>query len=242
MRQCVISISDIKYFLIFGEDGDAVGSEKVQCADACPLFLSPSERFDFKVRCTSPFCNLSTEPFFICAALSFFFHTVRGLPTGSVDVELDGLGGVKKLSLFDTSDDKIGISLPKCKEIFAYNYTGSDGVPLGIFDISLPEKYRGLLCERPEQFDKIGMSRLRISEGLSYARRVFVLGSPLPHELIIPLGTLDIFTLAAAVNMLEYSGKIGDDGTCSVSYRGREIRFCKSEHGFLLPVSFNFLC
>ncbi len=242
MRQCVISISGIKYSLLFGEDGDAVCSGMILCADACPLLLSPSERFDFKVRCTSPFCNLSTEPFFISLALSFFFHTVRGLPEGSVDVGLDGFGGFKKLPLFDTGGDKIGISLPKCKEIFAYYYTGRDGVPLSLFDVFLPEKIRGVFTECPEYLDKSVLNRLRISEGLSYAGRVFTLGSSPPHELIIPGGTLDIFTLTAAVYMLEFSRKIGDDGICSITYRGREIRFCKSEHGFFIPVSFDFLC
>ena len=242
MRCCIISLSGRKYSVIFGAGDEPAALPAGIPPDTCPVFVAPSERTDFRVRRARGVREYETEPLFLAAALSFFFHSKRGLPCGSVELEYECDGGVSPLLLFDTGGDRCGIFLPKCKELYTNTVKAPDGVELTVYDLALGEGWRGIFTERAEQLDVGVLRRLFVARGLPVLRRTLAVGLSEPHELILPGGKeLSLDAVAAGAYMLLHRAG-GGASELVLSYRGARIDVCHTEAGLYLSASAEIIC
>ncbi len=242
MRCCVISLSGRKYSVIFVAGDEPLALPAGIPPDTCPVFVAPSECADFRVRRAGAAREQKTEPLFLAAALSFFFHIKRGLPYGSVELEYECDGRASQLRLFVTGGDRRGIFLPKCKELYTNTVKAADGVELTVYDIALGEGWRGMFAERAEQLDVGVLRRLFVARDLPVLRRTLAVGLSEPHELILPRGKeLSLDAVAAGAYMLEHRAG-GGASALGLSYRGARIELLRSEAGFYLPASAEIIC
>lgn len=241
MRCCVISVSDRKYSLISGIDPSFAIIPKDAPADTRPVLLTPAKDADFRVAANGTALRCGTEPLLLSLALSFFFHSVRGLPFGSVTVEQTECEGSRILQIFDTGVNKQGVVLPKCKELSTSTYTLEDGVGLAVYEMLVNEWRRGIFAELPNRLDTGVLRRVLAPRGKSAILRSLAVGLREPYELVLPEGApLDLEALSCAVCMLERRLSLGD--TVTLLFGDARFTLNRANGEYLIPMSAEIIC
>lgn len=236
MSSCIISVSDFKIAVCFGEDPHVLAKAFSFDGSILPVILQIDSSADFRIRLTSPYSK-NIDPTLIKVALSYYFYAIRGLPHGAV--ELVGERG-ENYEILDTGADIKGVRLAKCKETVTKTVDFCDGVSLSFADLDCGVAYRCLLVSNTECLDPSVLLRLRAPMGHSFTRFVLGVSQGEPHSLVLPFDTEpDFGYISAALRTLHYL--FPAESELRVTVGQREICARVLEGELYLPVRAEFV-